>query len=156
MWRQGNDSIWEKHHTPYKSTASGKQAGDVLNVNSKDTRNIQVLMPRNEYAQHQHQEEAHQPQCMTVTDKIAEDWYEYSEESVEIYEEWYYEERQVLKDDTPQDLASCSTTTGGIQVYRRAAQHWVYPSHIPERKYQLHAISRALFSNTLVCYPTGL
>ncbi len=156
MWRQGNDSIWEKHQTPYQSTASGKQAGDVLNVNSKDTRNIQVLMPRNEYAQHQHQEEAHQPQCMTVTDKIAEDWFESSEESVEIYEEWYYEERQVLKDDTPQDLASCSTTTGGIQVCRRAAQHWVYPSHIPERKYQLHAISRALFSNTLVCYPTGL
>ena len=74
----------------------------------------------------------------------------------DIYEDWYYEKRPMLRGTPVQDLASCSTTTGGIQVCRNAAQHWVYPAHIPERKYQLHAISRALFSNTLVCYPTGL
>jgi len=73
-----------------------------------------------------------------------------------LYEDWYYEKRPILRGTPVQDLSSCSTTTGGIQVCRNAAQHWVYPSQVPERKYQLHAISRALFSNTLVCYPTGL
>ncbi len=74
----------------------------------------------------------------------------------EIFEDWYYEKRPMLRGAPVQDLASCSTTTGGIRVCRNAARHWVYPAHIPERKYQLYAISRALFSNTLVCYPTGL
>ena len=74
----------------------------------------------------------------------------------EMFEDWYYEKRPMLRGTPVQDLASCSTTTGGIRVCRNAALHWVYPAHIPERKYQLYAISRALFSNTLVCYPTGL
>jgi ERCC4-related helicase len=74
----------------------------------------------------------------------------------EMFEDWLYEKRPVLQGTPVQDLASCSTTTGGIRVCRNAARHWVYPAHIPERKYQLYAIYRALFSNTLVCYPTGL
>ena len=77
-------------------------------------------------------------------------------EEAEIFEDWYYEKRPMLRGTPVQDLASCSTTTGGIRVCRNAARHWVYPAHIPERRYQLYAISRALFSNTLVCYPTGL
>lgn len=68
---------------------------------------------------------------------------------------WMDEERETIKYHVDQDLQICSTTTG-LKVCRNAARHWAYPSHIPERKYQLHAISKALLSNALVCYPTGL
>jgi ERCC4-related helicase len=101
----------------------------------------------------------------TVTGKgyVPENWYESSseeeeekEEEIDISEDWYYEKRSILRGNPVEDLASCGTTTGEIKVCRNAARHWVYPAHIPERKYQLHAIFRSLFSNTLVCYPTGL
>ena len=96
-----------------------------------------------------HQQQQQQQEMMTTTPAT-------TATSGSLYEDWYYEKRPMLRGTPVQDLASCSTTTGGIQVCRNAAQHWVYPSQVPERKYQLHAISRALFSNTLVCYPTGL
>ena len=37
-----------------------------------------------------------------------------------------------------------------------AAQSWIYPSNCPYREYQKSIVERALFSNTLVCLPTGL
>ncbi len=37
-----------------------------------------------------------------------------------------------------------------------AARTWVYPAGVPERRYQLAIIERALLANTLVCLPTGL
>lgn len=54
------------------------------------------------------------------------------------------------------DLAECDTTTGNLRVSPEAAQHWVYPAGVPEREYQISAISSALLRNTLVCLPTGL
>ncbi len=42
------------------------------------------------------------------------------------------------------------------EVDRHAAMTWVYPSNIPVREYQKSIVSRALFSNTLVCLPTGM
>ena len=157
MWRQGNDSIWEKHQMPTRADAAPMQ-GNRSEGHTKENK-ITKQIPDNLCAYvgtKQTHVEVQKSQGIPVGGHIAENWYESSEESVEIYEDWYYEEREVIDGGLVNDLASCSTTTGGIQVCRNAAKHWVYPSHIPERKYQLHAISRALFSNTLVCYPTGL
>ncbi|KAL4529744.1 hypothetical protein Ndes2526A_g04507 [Nannochloris sp. 'desiccata'] len=53
-------------------------------------------------------------------------------------------------------LVECETTTGCLKVDPEAAQHWIYPLGVPEREYQLSAISTALIQNTLVCLPTGL
>jgi ERCC4-related helicase len=53
-------------------------------------------------------------------------------------------------------LMECETTTGILKVNPEAAQHWIYPLGVPEREYQLSAISTALLQNTLVCLPTGL
>jgi Fanconi anemia group M protein len=53
-------------------------------------------------------------------------------------------------------LVDCETTTGCLKVNPDAAQHWIYPLGVPEREYQLSAISTALLQNTLVCLPTGL
>lgn len=65
-------------------------------------------------------------------------------------------ERALIPSQVEKNLVDCSTTTGGLRVCRIAAKNWVYPAHIPERKYQLYAMSKSLLSNTLVCYPTGL
>jgi len=69
---------------------------------------------------------------------------------------WYYEPRRTISSHMEQDLAACNTTSGGLQVCRNAARYWAYPNHVPERKYQIMAISKALLSNTLICFPTGL
>lgn len=156
MWRQGNDSIWEKHQI------SGHQS---IDLPLKPQKNIDNVCVEDQNVQQKPgipdicskpHAEVEKPQCIPEQAHIAENWYESSDESIDIYEDWYYEERELLNEGLVANLTNCSTTTGGIQVCRNAAEHWVYPSHIPERKYQLHAISRALFSNTLVCYPTGL
>lgn len=57
---------------------------------------------------------------------------------------------------TAGQLVECETTTGCLKVNPDAAQHWIYPLGVPEREYQLSAISTALLQNTLVCLPTGL
>lgn len=33
---------------------------------------------------------------------------------------------------------------------------WIYPTNYPVRQYQLDICKQALFTNTLVCLPTGL
>ncbi len=45
---------------------------------------------------------------------------------------------------------------GTPEIDRDAAMTWVYPSNVPVREYQKRITSRALFSNTLVCLPTGM
>ena len=37
-----------------------------------------------------------------------------------------------------------------------AAESWIYPAKVPERKYQIAAINAAFLQNTLICLPTGL
>lgn len=37
-----------------------------------------------------------------------------------------------------------------------AGQTWIYPTNYPLRDYQYHIVQKALFSNCLVCLPTGL
>ena len=37
-----------------------------------------------------------------------------------------------------------------------AGQLWIYPTNYPLRDYQFNIIHKALFTNTLVCLPTGL
>jgi superfamily II DNA or RNA helicase len=37
-----------------------------------------------------------------------------------------------------------------------AACTWIYPTNYPVREYQLEICKQALFTNTLVCLPTGL
>lgn len=37
-----------------------------------------------------------------------------------------------------------------------AGQLWIYPTNYPIRDYQYNIIHKALFTNTLVCLPTGL
>ncbi len=39
---------------------------------------------------------------------------------------------------------------------RHNARHWIYPSDVPEREYQLAMIKSSLLHNTLVALPTGL
>jgi len=53
-------------------------------------------------------------------------------------------------------LIECATTTGGVRLCPSAAVNWVYPISVPEREYQMTAISAALLTNALVCLPTGL
>jgi ERCC4-related helicase len=57
---------------------------------------------------------------------------------------------------TAGQLTESATLTGCLKVNAEAAQHWIYPLGVPEREYQLSAISTALLQNTLVCLPTGL
>eukprot|EP01084_Bolivina_argentea_P288412 495011_1 len=52
-------------------------------------------------------------------------------------------------------LQSC-IPEGTPEIDRDAAMTWVYPSNVPVREYQRSIVSRALFSNTLVCLPTGM
>ena len=37
-----------------------------------------------------------------------------------------------------------------------AGELWIYPTNYPLRDYQFNIVQRALFTNTLVCLPTGL
>jgi ERCC4-related helicase len=37
-----------------------------------------------------------------------------------------------------------------------ATKEWIYPTNYPVRQYQLEICKKALFTNTLVCLPTGL
>ena len=37
-----------------------------------------------------------------------------------------------------------------------AGELWIYPTNYPVRDYQYNIVQRALFTNTLVCLPTGL
>ena len=37
-----------------------------------------------------------------------------------------------------------------------AGQLWIYPTNYPLRDYQFNIVHKALFTNTLVCLPTGL
>lgn len=37
-----------------------------------------------------------------------------------------------------------------------ATKDWIYPTNYPVRQYQLEICKKALFTNTLVCLPTGL
>ncbi|TRY83570.1 hypothetical protein DNTS_016277 [Danionella cerebrum] len=64
-------------------------------------------------------------------------------------------------DDDDDDLlllavheAECSLTSPGFDP--SAGQVWIYPSNYPVRGYQLSICKAALFTNTLVCLPTGL
>ncbi len=50
----------------------------------------------------------------------------------------------------------CNIPDGTPEVDLHAARIWVYPSNVPVREYQKSIVSRALFSNTLVCLPTGM
>ena len=159
MWRHGSASIWERP----PSVSLGSERHALLDHHIEGNQGhgfVHCVQPDQLQPNRTVISEVQQP-LVSVEERnehagVHPNWYETSEESVELYEDWYYEERELIRDDHVENLASCSTTTGGLQVCRNAAKHWVYPSHIPERKYQLHAISRALFSNTLVCYPTGL
>jgi hypothetical protein len=38
-----------------------------------------------------------------------------------------------------------------VNVRRHNARHWIYPTEVPERAYQLAMIKTALLHNTLVC-----
>lgn len=38
-----------------------------------------------------------------------------------------------------------------VMVRRHNARHWIYPTEVPERAYQLAMIKTALLHNTLVC-----
>jgi ERCC4-related helicase len=38
-----------------------------------------------------------------------------------------------------------------LDVRRHNARHWIYPTEVPERAYQLAMIKTALLHNTLVC-----
>lgn len=168
MWRPASGSLWEKPETNAPETESVLNTG-AMNVALKENsfRAVDpcdwylkvnpVLPARDTCAAQDAQHETAQAQNM-VDGQSCRPWYETSDSDEEegLYEDWYYEKREVITSDIEQNLMACSTTTGGLQVCRNAAQHWIYPSHIPERRYQLHAISRALLSNTLVCYPTGL
>jgi hypothetical protein len=64
-------------------------------------------------------------------------------------------ETEVLSLDA-EGLMRCNTTTGGIKADPEAALTWIYPRDVPERSYQVAAITTALLQNTLVCLPTGL
>ena len=37
-----------------------------------------------------------------------------------------------------------------------AGNTWIYPSNMSHRKYQFDIVQSSLYSNTLVCLPTGL
>ncbi len=63
-----------------------------------------------------------------------------------------YTEGGVEEDGLPQNFVPEGTP--GIDL--DAAMTWVYPSNVPVREYQKSIVSRALFSNTLVCLPTGM
>ncbi|KAI8110399.1 hypothetical protein M9435_002074 [Picochlorum sp. BPE23] len=171
MWRPASGSLWEKPETNAPEAENVLNTGAIsmaLQENSSRAvdhcdRYLQenpVIPVRNACPAEDAQRETAQAQNMVEDNngQSCRPWYETSDsdEEVELYEDWYYEKREVIPSDIEQNLMACSTTTGGLQVCRNAAQHWIYPSHIPERRYQLHAISRALLSNTLVCYPTGL
>jgi len=169
MWRPTSGSLWEKPETDAPETENALNTG-VLHVAFQQNHgrgvdhcdqylkeNPIVLLKDDCHVEDTRHETVH------VTGEVEQDggscrpWYETSDSDEErLYEDWYYEKREVIDSDVQQNLMACSTTTGGLQVCRNAAQHWIYPSHIPERRYQLHAISKALLSNTLVCYPTGL
>jgi hypothetical protein len=41
-------------------------------------------------------------------------------------------------------------------IDQEAIQSWIYPANRPKRLYQFNIVQRALFTNTLVCLPTGL
>jgi hypothetical protein len=172
MWRPSSGSLWEKPETNAPEAENVLNTGAIsmaLQENSSRAvdhcdRYLQenpVLSVRNACFAEDAQRETAQAQNMVEDNNNGQScrpWYETSDsdEEMELYEDWYYEKREVIPSNIEQNLMACSTTTGGLQVCRNAAQHWIYPSHIPERRYQLHAISRALLSNTLVCYPTGL
>ena len=53
-------------------------------------------------------------------------------------------------------LLTCRGVTPGIKVNPEKAAHWVYPSHVPRREYQVEMVRSALLTNTLCCLPTGL
>jgi hypothetical protein len=53
-------------------------------------------------------------------------------------------------------LADCPTATHGVRIDPRAAATFVYPAQREQRAYQLTITRRALFTNTLVCLPTGM
>lgn len=53
-------------------------------------------------------------------------------------------------------LLTCRGTTPGIKINSDKAAHWVYPSHVPHRDYQVSIVQSAILSNTLCCLPTGL
>ena len=53
-------------------------------------------------------------------------------------------------------LAECPGATAGLRIDPVAALTYVYPSQREQRAYQLAITRRALFTNTLVCLPTGL
>jgi Fanconi anemia group M protein len=42
------------------------------------------------------------------------------------------------------------------EVDKQTMKSWIYPTNYPVREYQLDICRKALFSNTLVCLPTGL
>jgi hypothetical protein len=37
-----------------------------------------------------------------------------------------------------------------------SGEKWIYPENFPRRDYQFSIVQTALFSNTLVCLPTGM
>eukprot|EP00798_Chlamydomonas_sp_ICE-L_P008631 gene8631-34076_t len=53
-------------------------------------------------------------------------------------------------------LVACDAVTEGLQVHVKNARFWLYPIHPSVREYQYRMVQSALFSNTLVCLPTGL
>jgi Fanconi anemia group M protein len=53
-------------------------------------------------------------------------------------------------------LAECPGATAGMRIDPVAALTYVYPAQREQRKYQLSITRKALFTNTLVCLPTGL
>jgi ERCC4-related helicase len=49
-----------------------------------------------------------------------------------------------------------TTTSNPLDVDKEEIASWIYPTNYPVRKYQLDICRSCLFSNTLVCLPTGL
>lgn len=52
-------------------------------------------------------------------------------------------------------LSKLSTDEETLGFDLSAGERWIYPENYPVRDYQFNIVQAALYSNTLVCLPTG-